>query len=175
MNYKGSYDNGASYSVGDVVVFTDNVAYLMKLAAAAGTKPHDQLYWTRLNQPLQEVVTMMHSMLTNINAAIASQGTAESNLSKMIAPEYSKTTYAAGAVVTHSGKLYQAKAAIETAENWTAAHWDEITVGGKIAAIPDNINNEAITLTDGTDDYLITVDTTGEDPDLAVTKIVAGD
>lgn len=139
MNYKGSYDNGTSYSVGDVTVFTDNIAYLMKLGAPAGTKPHDQRYWTRVNQPLQETVIMFHTMLTAINAAIASQGTAESNLSKMIAPEYTKTTYAAGAIVTHSGKLYKAKAEIETAENWTAAHWDEITVGGQVTAANGNI------------------------------------
>ena len=178
MNYKGSYDNGTSYSVGDVTVFTDGIAYLMKLGAPAGTKPHDQRYWTRLNQPLQEVVIMLHGMLTAINASIASQATAESNISKMIAPEYTKTTYTKGDIRIHSGKLYQAKQDIGTAENWTAAHWDEITVGGKlsaddtaIASIPDNISDEAITLTANSHDYRITVDTTGEDPDLAVTLI----
>ena len=46
-----------------------------------------------------------------------------------IAPEYSKTaTYAKNQMVMHEGKLYYAKAAIGTAENWTAAHWQETTI-----------------------------------------------
>ena len=39
------------------------------------------------------------------------------------------------------------------------------------AKIPTNISSEAITLTSGDDDYLITVDATGEDPELVVTKV----
>lgn len=45
-----------------------------------------------------------------------------------IAPEYTKTTYAKNQLVMHEGKLYYAKAAIGTAENWTAAHWQETTI-----------------------------------------------
>ena len=37
--------------------------------------------------------------------------------------------------------------------------------------IPDNINDEAITLSTETGDYLITVDDSGDTPDLAVTLI----
>lgn len=39
------------------------------------------------------------------------------------------------------------------------------------AKIPTNISDEAITLTSGDDEYLITVDDSGETPELAVTKI----
>lgn len=39
------------------------------------------------------------------------------------------------------------------------------------AKIPTNINDEAITLTSGDDEYLITVDASGDDPELAVTKV----
>ena len=39
------------------------------------------------------------------------------------------------------------------------------------ASIPDNISNEAITLSTETADYLITVDDSGDTPDLTVTKI----
>lgn len=45
-----------------------------------------------------------------------------------IAPEYSKTTYAKNQLVMHDGKLYYAKAAIGSAENWTASHWTECTI-----------------------------------------------
>lgn len=48
--------------------------------------------------------------------------------SAIIAPAYSKKTYSANSVVTHNGKLYTNSAAIETAEDWTAAHWTETTV-----------------------------------------------
>lgn len=51
-----------------------------------------------------------------------------------IAPEYTKTTYAKNQLVMYEGKLYYAKAAIGTAENWTAAHWQETT----IAAVMNN-------------------------------------
>jgi hypothetical protein len=38
-------------------------------------------------------------------------------------------------------------------------------------SIPDNINDEAITLKTDDGEYLITVDDTGDDPELAVTAI----
>ena len=40
-----------------------------------------------------------------------------------------------------------------------------------VGTIPTNISDEAITLTAGDDDYLITVDASGEEPELAVTKV----
>ena len=93
----------------------------------------------------------------------------------MIAPEYTKTTYSKGDVRTHNGKLYVAKQNISPAEDWTAAHWDETTVAAlnatTMAAIPDNINDEAVTLSTETADYLITVDDSGDTPELTVTKI----
>ena len=134
MTYKGAYAGETSYSVGDIVVY-QGAAYELFAAAAAGTTPHDTHKWQRIIQPMQDVVMMFHNMITTINTTVASQGTAESNLSKMIAPEYTKTTYAEHALVTKSGKLYYAKAAIEEAENWTAAHWQETTVGAEITAL----------------------------------------
>lgn len=47
-----------------------------------------------------------------------------------IAPEYSKKTYAKNELTMHEGKLYYAKSAIGTAENWTASHWQETTLAG---------------------------------------------
>ena len=136
MNYKGSYSGSTNYSIGDVVVFTDGVAYEKFEAAPTGTTPHNTRAWRRVNQPLQEVVIMMHNMITTMNSSISSQATTDSNLSKMIAPEYSKKTYAEHDLVTRSGKLYYAKAAISPADSsWTAAHWQETTVGAEITAL----------------------------------------
>ena len=134
MNYKGAYAAGTSYSVGDVAVY-EGAAYELFAAAAAGTKPHDTHYWRRVSQPMQDNIMLFYSMLNTMNTTISDQGTAEGKLSAMIAPEYSKTTYAEHALVTKGGKLYYAKAAIEEAENWTAAHWQETTVGAEILAL----------------------------------------
>ena len=134
MNYRGNYAGGTGYSVGDVVVYGD-VAYELFEAAPAGTTPHNTRAWRRVPQPTQDNIILFHGMITSINATAASQGTAEANLSKMIAPEYTKTTYAEHALVTNNGKLYYAKDAIETAENWTAAHWQETTLGAEITAL----------------------------------------
>ena len=110
MNYKGAYDAGTSYSVGDVAVYTDNVAYWLQKPAVAGTPCHDTMYWERVSDNLQDVVLMFHNMLTTMNTAIA--------------------------------------------------------------GIPANISDEAITLKDEDDkEYLITVDASGDTPELAVTLI----
>ena len=136
MNYKGAYLGSTSYSIGDVVVHTDGVAYVRIAEPGSGITPHEPRAWNRLAQPLQEAVTLLHSMISSISTTNTTQTTNINNISKMLAPEYSKTTFAKGAIVTHSGKLYQAKAAINPADSsWTASHWDEITVGAKITAL----------------------------------------
>ena len=53
----------------------------------------------------------------------------------IFAPAYSATsTYAEGALVTHGNKLYACSTAIETAEEWTAAHWTETTISEQLAS-----------------------------------------
>lgn len=42
---------------------------------------------------------------------------------------------------------------------------------GAFSKIPDNINDEAITLSTETADYLVTVDDSGDTPELVVTEI----
>lgn len=174
MNYKGTYSGYTTYSVGDVVVYTDNVAYVMTQEATAGTTPHDVRRWSRVIQPIQEVIMMFYETLSEIAREKAEIDAVKAE----IAPAYSKTTYSKGDIVSYSGKLYEAKADIDTAEDWTAAHWQEITIGATLTAlnaaaatIPDNINDEAITLSTDTADYLITVDDTGDTPELSVTLI----
>ena len=134
MRYRGAYNSGVSYSVGDVVVFTDGIPYYLQNPASAGTGCHDVHYWNRVDQPLSDMIVMVHSVLTALEADAAASSAAETAISAMIAPEYTKKTYSEGDVVTHGGKLYAAKADIETAENWTAAHWTQTTVTALIAA-----------------------------------------
>lgn len=148
MNYCGNYNAGTSYNVGDVVVYTDGVPYILLKAAPAGTSCHDTLYWNRVQAPLSDAVLMFHTMLTNINTAIEDAETNESKLSAMIAPEYTKTTYAQGDHVTHNGKYYVCNTDIGTAEDWTAAHWTEKTVGGEIAALNGDVSAANGSITD---------------------------
>lgn len=52
----------------------------------------------------------------------------------VIAPSYDDTaTYSAGDVVVKSGKLYQCKTAVETAEAFDPEKWTEVTVASLIA------------------------------------------
>ena len=102
MNYKGAWDGGTDYAAGDVVVFTDNVAYVAVKDPPAGTIPHDTHFWNRVDQPLQETVIMFH---------------------------------------------------------------------GAFSAVPKNIDDQGITLKTDDGEYLITVDDSGDTPELEVTAI----
>lgn len=136
MNYRGAYNPGVSYRVGDVVVFTDGIPYCLQNPASAGTTCHDVRYWGILPRPVADIVIMMHNMLTGLEADAAASSAAETAISAMIAPEYTKKTYNEGEVVTHGGKLYAAKADIDPADaSWTAAHWEQTSVAALIAAV----------------------------------------
>lgn len=136
MNYKGAYSGSTSYSIGDVVVFTDGVAYERFAEPGSGITPHEPRAWRRLDQPLQEAVVLLHSMITSITSTNSTQTTNINNLTKMVAPAYSKKTYAEHELATKDGKLYYAKAPISPADtSWTASHWQETTVGAEILAL----------------------------------------
>ena len=106
MNYKGAYDSGTNYAIGDVAVYTDGVPYVMFKDAPAGTPCHNVMYWERVPQPISESVVMFHNCLAGLEARI-----------------------------------------------------------------PQNISDEAITLKTDDGEYLITVDDSGDTPELAVTAI----
>ena len=106
MNYKGAWDSGTDYSAGDVVVFTDNVAYVAVKDPPVGTIPHDTHFWNRVDQPLQETVIMFKGMFESI-----------------------------------------------------------------ANSVPKNIDDQGITLKTDDGEYLITVDDSGETPELEVTAI----
>ena len=165
MKLKGDWDSGTSYAVGDVVRYTNGEIYVLQEACAAGITPIDTLYWRPADQVTAQAALFALDVADEVKAEIA--------------PAYSKTTYSKGDIVSYSGKLYEAKADIGTAEDWTAAHWQEITIGATLTAlnaaaatIPGNINDEAITLKDSSDnEYLITVDASGDTPELVVTAV----
>lgn len=52
----------------------------------------------------------------------------------MIAPEYSPNNpYSVGDYVVQSDKLYKCISAIESAEEWTAAHWTQVLMGEEVS------------------------------------------
>ena len=96
------------------------------------------------------------------------------NDSKKISDRYQKKTYAKGATCIYGDTLYRAKADITTAEEWTAAHWEETnmeTIRAEMAAEVSALNankasytviqktSETLTLYNGaTGDYQAMID-----------------
>lgn len=92
------------------------IAELKAIAATAGAQG------TQIG--LANVGALLNALVTLVSA---------------LAPEYDKTaTYAKDALVIYEGELYAAKAAIGTAEVWTAAHWEKRTIAAAIALKKDN-------------------------------------
>ena len=136
MNYKGDYAGGTSYNIGDVVVYTDGVAYQKIKAAAAGITPHEVRIWQRVPQPMQDVIKMFYGMLKSISSALVE-----------LEDDLTQETAGKKALDAHQGYVLK-------------------------GMIPGNISDEAITLKDSSDnEYLITVDGSGDTPELVVTAI----
>ena len=65
------------------------------------------------------------------------------NDSKKISDRYQKKTYAKGTTCIYGDTLYRAKADITTAEEWTAAHWEDTnmeTIRAEMAAEVSSLN-----------------------------------
>ena len=72
------------------------------------------------------------------------------NDSKKISDRYQKKTYAKGATCIYGDTLYRAKADITTAEEWTAAHWEETnmeTIRAEMAAEVSALNAKIANIT----------------------------
>lgn len=110
MTLKGDYSGEVSYSVKDVVRWTNGEIYLLLKPCDAGNPPPNTLYWGKISGPIAEVISMMVDLLNNMKEMAA--------------------------------------------------------------MIPTNIDDEGIVLK-GTEDaeYLITVDDSGETPELELTLI----
>ena len=86
------------------------------------------------------------------------------NDSKKISDRYQKKTYAKGATCIYGDTLYRAKADITTAEEWTAAHWEETnmeTIRAEMAAEVSALNAKT--------EFII------ESVDISGTVVTAGD
>lgn len=75
------------------------------------------------------------------------QNAKEGMLDDIVAPEYDSTaTYAVGDYCTYNGELYRCNTAIDVAEDWTAAHWDKISITEELDKKADK--DEAVTSVD---------------------------
>ena len=89
-----------------------------------------------------------------------------------IAPTYSASaTYAVGDYCVYNGGLYRCVTAISTAEAWTAAHWESVTVGSEFGRVDEEMSTKAEVdgyydeLTSGSAEQLIaTVETVDKAP-----------
>lgn len=68
MTYKGTYSDGTSYEVGDVVVFTDGISYCLQKPAPVGTGCHNTIYWSRTIEEVADMVSLFHPFLTALQA-----------------------------------------------------------------------------------------------------------
>jgi len=139
MKLKGEWSSDTSYSVGDVVLFSDNRVYGLQKPCAAGITPLNTLYWGKVNQTLADAVRMILDMEGN---------------DLQLEDDLNQTTAGKKALDAHQG--YVIKGLIDTVD----------------AKVPLNISDDAIVLKDGEDnEYVITVDASGETPELVVTLI----
>jgi len=66
MKYKGAYNAGTSYDVGDVVVYTDGIPYFLQNPASAGTGCHDTHCWNPVSEEARDMVIMFHDFLSGL-------------------------------------------------------------------------------------------------------------
>ena len=113
MKFKGPYNPGTTYDVGDVVAF-DNAGFRKVNSCPAGVVPIDNRYFMRIDQQMWDVISMiLDAQQTAISAATAAA----------------------------------------------------------TAVIDSRITEDSIALKTDNGDYLITVDDSGETPELEVTAI----
>jgi len=154
MKLKGNYDGSASYSVGDVVRYTDNVVYVLQKQPAAGATPMDSRYWGRVQQPLADAILMV---LDGVDIANSDDVKLEDDLTQ--------STAGKKALDAHQGKVL--KGQIDTVSE---------AVGALV--IPDNISSTSILLNSSssgsTKQFLLTIadPAEGEDPELTITELV---
>ena len=70
LKLKGNYSGDTSYSVGDVVQWTDGTVYVLKKPCPSGTPPTVSRCWERLRQYLDNAVNMIMDGVAMVEAEI---------------------------------------------------------------------------------------------------------
>ena len=71
MKLVGVYDSSNSYSVGDVVKYTDGVVYWLQRPAPSGTPPTDTRFWGKVGQNLAEAVDLIIDFVGDTGLSVA--------------------------------------------------------------------------------------------------------
>ena len=143
MKLKGDYSGETTYSVGDVVRFPNGHVYHLQAPAKAGTPCIDTAFWGPVDQIVEQCAIMI---MDGVDIADSNDVEIANNL----------TTETAGKALDAT----QGKALNDAIE--------------ALPDIPTNISEDAITLKgSGDNEYLITVDDSGDTPELVATLIEA--
>ena len=146
MNLKGNYDGSETYSIGDVVLHTDGVSYVLQNPCKSGTPPVDTRYWGRTSQIINNIVKLCMDAIEMANSDDVS-----------LEDDLTQTTAGKKALDAHQGKVLKGLI-------------DGITVPDNIGPSSIVLNSS----TEGsTKQFLLTVSDpgSGEDPELTVTEI----
>ena len=69
------------------------------------------------------------------------KGKIDTKFAGTVAAEYSTSaTYSVGDFVIYKNNLYKCTTAINTAEAWTAAHWEECTAGEEFVQVKEELS-----------------------------------
>ena len=70
--FKGTYDNSATYAVGDVVIYNEIVWHMAVATGAAACVPgEDTVHWLPIDQDTDEIVQMLGTVLDGVTAQIS--------------------------------------------------------------------------------------------------------
>ena len=122
-----------AYSAGDHLIRALSAMSPVQLPDGSYTTPKSYVLYTATAAIAQGDTLADYGPGMNIRRAML--GEELGNACSSLAPEYNESsTYAVGAYCTQKGALYRCTTAITTPEDWTAAHWTAVSVGGDIAS-----------------------------------------
>lgn len=125
-----------------LTIFVTGDSVTTAVYACVGTVAQTS-YGTVAGDTPQDVVDLINA----INAAIASIPADLTNLMAAIAPTYSdQSVYPAGAYRWYNGVLYKSNVAITTAESWTAAHWETVSLADDVSELNSALSDISATV-----------------------------
>lgn len=127
QNVGVGYTEIRAFSAGGLIKKSKVIPTSVEISVSGGSSVTPPAYADWVNN----VLGYKEAAETAQEAAEAAQAAAEASQTAVnlsLAPAYSTSaTYKVGDYCLYNAKLYMCKTAIETAEEWTAAHWTQVT------------------------------------------------
>ena len=129
-NMADEYSPSSTYSVGDLCIY-ENTLY--KCTTAIETAEEWTVgHWTQ---------TTIADTIDDLSGSVETLTNTTETINENIADSYDSTsTYSVGDLCIYENELYKCTTAIETAEEWTVAHWTQRNVSEEVKGITGNIN-----------------------------------